>query len=74
MRAYLDPAREDEGWTLPDLEIFWADDLVNDDGEKLGAGFYYWFCFPGCLPDSDPFGPFESEESALAAARDLHGE
>lgn len=32
--------------------------------------WYYWFCFPGCLPDSDPIGPFDSEADALADARD----
>lgn len=26
------------------------------DGEGyLSAGWYFWHCFPGCLPDSDPF-------------------
>ena len=33
------------------------------------AGWYYWACFPGCLPDSDPSGPFESEAEALDDAR-----
>ena len=27
-------------------------------------GFYYWYCFPGCLPDSEPIGPFETLEKA----------
>jgi len=31
---------------------------------------FYWACFPGCLPDSDPIGPFNSEAEALAAARE----
>ncbi len=74
MYAYLDPAREDDAWTLPDLEIFWSDDFVDDEGEARDAGFYYWFCFPGCMPDSDPFGPYPTAEAALAEARDLHGE
>jgi len=26
---------------------------------------WYWqACYPGCLPDSDPFGPFDSEDEA----------
>lgn len=37
---------------------------------KQGEGWFYWFCFPGCLPDSDPIGPFDSEADALADARD----
>lgn len=32
-------------------------------------GWYWWSCFPGCLPDSDPFGPFETEAEALEDAR-----
>lgn len=32
-------------------------------------GWFYWICQPGCLPDSEPFGPFESEEAALKDAR-----
>lgn len=38
--------------------------------EPCEAGYYFWFCFPGCLPDSEPFGPYETEEEAIAAARD----
>lgn len=30
----------------------------------LEPGFYYWFCFPGCLPESGPHGPFTSEDEA----------
>lgn len=32
------------------------------------AGVYWWSCFPGCLPDSDAFGPFASEDEALEDA------
>jgi hypothetical protein len=43
--------------------------------EDTPAGWYYWVCFPGCLPDGDPTGPFETEAEALADARDgLSGE
>ena len=33
-------------------------------------GWYYWYCFPGCMPDSDPVGPFATEADALADARE----
>jgi hypothetical protein len=33
-------------------------------------GWYYWYCFPGCMPDSGPIGPFATEAEALAAAQD----
>ena len=32
------------------------------------AGWYWWPCFPGCLPDSDPVGPFQSENDAIRHA------
>ena len=32
--------------------------------------WYWWACFPGCLPDSDPSGPFATEAEALADARE----
>lgn len=34
--------------------------------------WYYWYCMPGCLPDSEPWGPFDTEELALAHARGSH--
>jgi hypothetical protein len=43
----------------------------DGDGEPLGTGWYYWACFPGCLPDSDPIGPFDSEAEAIADAQDF---
>lgn len=33
-------------------------------------GWYWWTCFPGCLPESEPFGPFETEEDAIENARE----
>lgn len=67
MQAYSDPSRESETYSLPDVEIFWGSPENGFDHE---AGWYYWYCFPGCLPDSEPYGPFESEEAALKAMRD----
>ena len=34
------------------------------------AGWYYWYCFPGCLPDSEPCGPYASETDAVEAAQE----
>jgi hypothetical protein len=73
MQAYSDQSRESETYSLPDLEVFYVsetDGLCNEDGELLEAGWYYWYCFPGCLPDSEPIGPFESEREALVTARE----
>ena len=32
--------------------------LIGDVGETLL--YWAWYCQPGCLPDSDVFGPYES--------------
>jgi hypothetical protein len=34
-----------------------------------GTGWFWQSCFPGCLPDSDPFGPFDTEAEAIADAQ-----
>ena len=69
-QAYFDPEREDDPHALPDCEVFYADDLVSEDGETLAPGWYWWACFPGCLPDGEPSGPFDTEAEALADAQD----
>lgn len=70
---YSDPDRERDEHALPDVEIFYAGDLRDQDGEPMEPGWYYWFCFPGCLPDSDPIGPFDSAATAEEVIRDSHG-
>ena len=76
-QAYSDPSRESDPHALPDLEVFYMGekDMEPDtvwqwgDGSFREPGWYWWSCFPGCLPDSDPEGPFSSEAEALDAAR-----
>lgn len=72
---YSDPSREDDAYALPDCEVFYIEDgetyaTTDSDGEPLASGWYYWFCLPGCMPDSDPIGPFTTEEEAIADARE----
>lgn len=69
MQAYSDPAREDDPNALPDIEIFHSDDYTEFEGNPLPNGFYWWTCFPDCLPDSEPNGPFDTEEEALRDAQ-----
>jgi len=45
-----------------------SDDL-DADADAL-AGFYYWYCFPGCMPEGDPIGPFRLQEQAIEDMRD----
>ncbi len=72
---YSDPSRESDAYALPDVEVFYLDaldvrDHETEDGSELTPGWYYWFCLPGCLPDSDAIGPFDSESEALQDARE----
>jgi len=73
MQVYFDPEREDDPHALPDCEVFYAQfaEMIDDDGEPRAAGWYWWACFPGCIPDSDAFGPFDTEAEALEDARDF---
>ena len=54
--------------TMPHIEVF---EVTQPDGSPnppfmdLEPGFYWWSCAPGCLPDSDPQGPFTSEQDAI---------
>lgn len=75
MQAYSDPRRENDPYALPNVEVFYhdgTDTLESDapDAEPLPEGWYWWPCFPGCMPDGAPEGPFASEAEALADAQD----
>ena len=68
MQFYTDPARESEPHALPDAEVFHSTDCADGDLE-LEDGYYWRSCFPGCLPDGDPMGPFDNEKEAIADAQ-----
>jgi hypothetical protein len=58
------------------FEVFWHDGghMVEHDGDgdmslddwrdAERAGWYWWACFPGCLPDGELCGPFASSAQA----------
>ena len=58
------------------LEVFRADRKDVAEWNKgitrydtpYRVGWYWWSCFPGCLPDSDPSGPFPSPTRACEDA------
>ena len=64
---YSDPRRANDPRTLPDVEVFYHQ-AGPDIGYDLPSGWYWWACLPGCLPDSDPAGPFDTEEEARCDA------
>lgn len=69
---YSDPKRASDPHALPDIEVFYvnAGTLETEDGEPRDAGWYWWSCFPGCMPDGEANGPFASSNEALADAQD----
>ena len=80
-QVYGVPSREDDPHSLPDCEVFYMSKREirsygkescwwnEGDREYLSSGWYWWVCFPGCLPDSDPIGPFASEREAIEDAQ-----
>ena len=69
---YSDPSREPDPFALPDCEV-WYENGYNpdvDDDHQLEPGFYYWSCFPGCLPDGEPIGPFATKQEAIDDAQE----
>jgi hypothetical protein len=62
---------EGEGGKYGSFEVFYAfkGDRIEEDGTECEAGWYWWSCFPGCLPESGVFGPFESEKLAYEDAQ-----
>lgn len=38
------------------------------DELEIDGGWFYWYCFPGCLPDSEPIGPYATAQEAKQAA------
>lgn len=48
------------------------DAIVQENG--IEGGWFWQACFPGCLPDGEPFGPFKTRKEALADAREQYAE
>lgn len=49
------------------------EDWDHDDSElDEPAGWYWWSCYPGCLPDGDAFGPFSTSHRAMYDADEFH--
>lgn len=55
------------------FEVFWddADEMhgsgarnFDADGDPIEPGWYWWACFPGCMPDGLPEGPFAYSQQA----------
>jgi hypothetical protein len=75
--------KDDEGNESGSFEVFEIDErgysggrpfvLPHEPGEEAyglaAPGWYWWACFPGCLPDGEPNGPFTTEQEAIDDAQ-----
>lgn len=54
------------------FEVFYQDAkygrTIPAGGNPTHLGWYWWSCWPGCLPDGDPSGPFPTAEGAYLDA------
>jgi hypothetical protein len=50
------------------FEVFWQETNIGLE-RPLQQGWYWWACFPGCIPDGEPSGPFNTSREAYDDAR-----
>ncbi len=46
-------------------------EVVYHKGSNGKYAYYWWSCWPGCLPDGDAIGPFNSSRDAYNDAINL---
>ena len=52
------------------FEVLWLRSRIVD-GSPLPGGWYWWSCSPGCLPDGEAQGPYNTSTEAWQAATNL---
>tara|TARA_R110001592_G_scaffold162401_2_gene395582 strand:- start:5431 stop:5652 length:222 start_codon:yes stop_codon:yes gene_type:complete len=65
--------RNETGEAFGSFEVFhhYKDSFsVLPDEFDYSTGWYWRAGFPGCLPDGEPSGPFETEQEAIKDATD----
>lgn len=54
------------------FEVFYSNGTGDETSEHgWPRGWYWWSCQPGCLPDSDPVGPFNTAKEAYLDCKEL---
>jgi hypothetical protein len=61
---------DDDGNEYGSFETFRIDAFALFEGESLAIGWYWQAGFPGCLPDGEPCGPFDTEQAAIDDAQE----
>ena len=56
------------------VEVFFADRMLAQSFGARGAGWFWWTCQPGCLPDEPPTGPFATSYRAYRDCYSSDGE
>lgn len=55
------------------FEVWWSGGATGRDGHGMAnteePGWYWWTCFPGCMPDGESNGPFRTSYLAYVDAR-----
>ena len=72
MMSGYHPFKSPDGGTYGSFEVFWAQARefpAEDEGQFLAEGWYWRAGFPGCMPDGEPSGPFESSLDAYEDGR-----
>lgn len=73
MYFFTDKSREGKDHALPNAETVFNrtvdDSFVDEEGNPLPIGWYYAYGQIGCLWDSSPIGPFDTEAEAIADAQ-----
>lgn len=65
-------AHDAPGESYGSFEVFWDDAGYQppDYTEKDQPGWFWWACFPGCMPDGEPSGPFATSQEAYDNAQE----
>lgn len=63
---YSTKERENDSGKLPDVSVEFLEGTCGDKA----PGFYWCYCFSGCLPESTWYGPFNSEDLAVTDMRE----
>jgi len=63
--------RGSDGLFYVTADCFTPDGGLTEEELPDLAGWYWQACFPGCMPDGDPIGPFETEQDAITDANEF---
>ena len=78
MQGFHQFENEETGEEYGSFEVFWDDSDTGPwgdeprnydaEGDPVSPGWYWWACFPGCMPEGEPVGPFSSSIAAYVDA------